>query len=245
MIGPWSQVIAHAQIDDATGATDPCRYHELVIALLWSAQPELTRKKITKLTQLVPKVLAKLREGLHLIDYPSVKTSEFFELLMNLHQQAFRPQVKTGEAQEISILHSSMQDDADTWVAPAEAQASGFMELLDEVPVAPAVEVDLLEPQVFTPVVMAMDAPVLPVGSWVELQVNGVWVRSQLSWASPHGTLFLFTSAYGSTQSMTRRSRDKLLAAGSMRVIADQTLVAGALDAVVQSAMLNSMHISL
>jgi hypothetical protein len=81
----------------------------------------------------------------------------------------------------------------------------------------------------------------LPLGSWVELIVNGVWIRTQLSWASPHGTLFLFTSTYGSTQSMTRRSRDKLLAAGTMRVLAGQPVVDGALDAVVQTAMRNSL----
>jgi len=85
----------------------------------------------------------------------------------------------------------------------------------------------------------------LPVGAWVELLVNGVWVRTQLSWASPHGSLFLFTSAYGSTQSMTRRSRDKLLAAGSMRIVSDQTVVDGALDAVAQTAMLNSIDVKL
>ena len=85
----------------------------------------------------------------------------------------------------------------------------------------------------------------LPVGAWVELQVKGAWIRTQLSWASPHGTLFLFTSAYGSTQSMTRRSRDKLLAAGHLRVVSGQPVVDGALDAVVQTAMLNSMDIPL
>jgi dihydroxyacetone kinase DhaKLM complex PTS-EIIA-like component DhaM len=62
-----------------------------------------------------------------------------------------------------------------------------------------------------------------------------------LTWASPHGTLFLFTSAYGTSQSMTRRSRDKMVAAGSLRLIAGQPVVEGALNAVAQIAMRNSV----
>jgi hypothetical protein len=44
---------------------------------------------------------------------------------------------------------------------------------------------------------------------------------------------------------MTRRSRDKLLAAGTMRVVAGQAVVDVALDAVAQTAMLNSIDIKL
>ncbi|MFZ3127983.1 MAG: hypothetical protein WA136_08195, partial [Rhodoferax sp.] len=79
----------------------------------------------------------------------------------------------------------------------------------------------------------------------VELRINGQWMRTQLTWTSPHGTLFLFTSAVGTTQSMTRRSRDKLMAVGSLRIISGQPVVDGALDAVAQTAMRNSMDIAL
>jgi hypothetical protein len=81
----------------------------------------------------------------------------------------------------------------------------------------------------------------LPIGSWVELLTNGQWVRTQLTWSSPHGTLFLFTSAFGTTQSMTRRSRDKLVDAGKLRLISDHAVVEVALDAVAQEAMRNSV----
>lgn len=55
------------------------------------------------------------------------------------------------------------------------------------------------------------------VGAWVELRSDGEWKPTRLTWANPAGTLFLFTSASGNTQSMTRRSLDKLLASGKMR----------------------------
>ena len=252
LCGPWAQVIAHAQMGSNTAATDPGQYRELVLALAWSAQPELTRKDIPKLTRLVPKLLAKLREGLDLIGYPSVKTSEFFELLMNLHQQAFKVSTKAvapplaPQGLLVSLL------DEGPWIAPAEAKASGFMDLpLEPASRAPASSAGERNAQHGTPVLSMNQAvgssidQLLPVGAWVEMLVNGAWTRTQLSWASPHGTLFLFTSTYGSTQSMTRRSRDKLLAAGHMRVVSSQPVVDGALDAVVKTAMLNSIDIKL
>jgi hypothetical protein len=54
--------------------------------------------------------------------------------------------------------------------------------------------------------------------------------------------LFLFTSVLGATQSMTRRSRDKLEAAGNLRVISGAPVVDGALNAVAQMALQNSLN---
>ncbi len=255
LCGPWAQVVAHAQMANLSEAIDPGQYRELIVPLLWSAQPDLTRKDIAKLTRLVPKLLAKLREGLHLIDYPPVKTSVFFELLMNLQQQAFRPQTPLMVAAKTPVsingLLPSLLHDDDPWLAPEEAKASGFMELPEEITQQPglaSVHAELQEASVSSeslidmPVVLSPEVA-LPVGAWVELMVNGVWVRTQLSWASPHGTLFLFTSAYGSTQSMSKRSRDKLIATGTMRVVSGLPVVQGALDAVVQAAILNSLDV--
>ncbi len=255
MCGPWAQVVAHARIADGSRTEDPGQYQEIMAALLWSVQPKLTRKNIGELTRLVPRLLGKLREGLDLIDYPSVKTSAFFELLMKLHQLAFRALSKKEESTPGESVRSSLLDDAEPWVAPAEAKLSGFMEMPAELsaslpPVStlqeasPAGNDAIAASAPVEPIITAPDLA-LPVGAWVELQVKGAWIRTQLSWASPHGTLFLFTSAYGSTQSMTRRSRDKLLAAGHLRIVSGQPVVDGALDAVVQTAMLNSMDIPL
>lgn len=241
LCGPWAQVVAHAQMEDKTGVVDPGRFSELIVPLLWSAQPELTRKNVSKLTRVVPKLLAKLREGLSLIDYPALKTSAFFELLMNLQQQAFKPEAPKSELVKPVGLHPSLLLNDDLWVAPNEANVSGYMALPDEVTQQPGL------PELPAQVMLPVEAPPevhLAVGAWVELMVKGEWVRSQLSWASPHGTLYLFTSAYGSTQSMSRRSRDKLIASGAMRVVSDEPVVQGALDGVVQTAMLNSLDLT-
>ena len=54
-------------------------------------------------------------------------------------------------------------------------------------------------------------------GTWVELRSERQQLRTQLTWVSPQQTLFLFTATDGSTQSMTRRMRDKLLTQGQLR----------------------------
>lgn len=56
-------------------------------------------------------------------------------------------------------------------------------------------------------------------GVWVEMHSAGRTLRTQLTWVSPQQTLFLFTGADGSTQSMTRRVRDRLASSGALRIV--------------------------
>jgi hypothetical protein len=251
LCGPWCQVMASAQLKDTAGQDDPGQYKALVSSLLWSAQPELTRKDIGRLTQLVPRILSGLRKGLHLIDYPAEKTSLFFDVLMNLHQQAFRPTTpKLKRAQPQGLVASLLQDQVH-WVAPAEAQVSGFMTIEDHPPVATSLAVDAsTEPQPMASGLAGIDATdmmplplarTLAVGTWIELQIGGVWQRTQLSWISPQGTMYLFTDLQAKTQSMTQRMFDRMQAESTLRVVSEQPLVDGALDAVVSMAMSNSL----
>ncbi len=56
-------------------------------------------------------------------------------------------------------------------------------------------------------------------GVWVEMESAGRSLRTQLTWVSPQQTLFMFTGPDGSTQSMTRRVRDKLAGTGALRIV--------------------------
>jgi hypothetical protein len=244
LCGPWAHVVAQARIAAGSGSTNADKYQALISALLWSTHPELTRKNISKLTRLVPLLLSTLREGLDTIKYPATKTAAFLEALMGLHQQAFRAgesnaASRTPSMEEVVPLPVKQVPvlNEDPWVAPEEAKASNFVEIQD----GPESE-DAKSPVSPTEATPNDD---LPLGSWVELLVDGNWVRTQLTWASPHGTLYLFTSAIGTSQSMTRRSRDRLVAAGSLRVISGAPVVDGALNAVAQIALRNSMDVSL
>ena len=259
LCGPWAQVVAQARIAGPRGSGAADKYQALISAMLWSTHPELSRKNTTKLTRLVPLLLATLREGLESIHYPATKASAFLEALMGLHQLAFRaapkPRVGVAEARvaAVAALRQNLLEEGNPWVAPEEARASNFMDLPDAVgepvlqpPVSAtvdAVDVGLAAPAAEPGSVVAISS--LPLGSWVELMASGQWTRTQLSWASPHGTLFLFTTAAGATQSMTRRSCDKLVAAGNLRVVSGRPVVDGALNAIAQIALLNSVNTQL
>ena len=233
LCGPWAQVIAQARITSEDGTARAEKYQALVPALLWSTHPELPRQNANKLTRLVPRLLGTLREGLDSILYPATRTSAFLESLMGLHQLAFRSAQKPPPAaapqpdRDAVAVRSLEVEDNDPWIAPGEAQASNYMDMPGAA--ENATHADILA------------VGDLPLGAWVELHVNALWTRTQLTWASPHGTLYLFTNAAGSTQSMSRKSFDRLVACGELRVISGQPMVDSALNAVAQLAMRNSV----
>lgn len=255
LCGPWCQVMAAAELNNTEHAEDPGGYKGLVKLLLWSAQPELTRQDLGKLTKLVSKLLSKLREGLSLIDYPSVKTSLFFDALMKLHQQAFRPASEAPALSPQTATAKLLGKHHKLWLAPEEAKASGFMDMADDdtgkplVPPPSQAREPLLDSVIpmasqVAPAVPALTLETLTLGAWVEVAIKGVWQRSQLSWISPQRTIYLFTGAQGQTQSMTRPSLENLIITNAMRLVSDHSMVDGALDEVVHTAMLNSLDCS-
>lgn len=254
LCGPWAQVVAQARLQGGTGSSVADKYQALISATLWSTHPDLARMNVSKLTRLVPLLISTLREGLDTIRYPVTKTSAFLEALMGLHQLAFRAGAKPAEPQVAPVEPAAVVararpvEDGNPWVAPEEAHDSNFIDLPESVASAevavPSVPAETTQSASVAQLVLA-SAGNLPLGAWVELKVGEQWVRTQLTWASPHGTLFLFTSGVGTIQSMTRRTHDKLVAGGQLRVISGQPVVDGALDAVAQQAMRNSVDSTL
>jgi|GEM_PF-138459 len=257
LLGPWAQVMAQARLGERASEGDPGHYLALVDELLWSAQPVLTRRNPGRLTRLIPSLLGRLREGLKTIDYPPVQTSAFLEKLIVLHQAGYRTGValpaqapaqaqapapgvapaKPGQARPEEPADSRTEielDDNPAWLAPQEARDSGFLTLPTEKPVEHEA-VPLL------PMLADEELPALELGNWVEMNTGKGWQRTQLTWASPHGTLFLFTRPDGSTQSMTRRMRERMMREGLMRVLSSQPVVAGALDEVARTALRNTV----
>lgn len=132
---------------------------------------------------------------------------------------------------------------AKLWVAPSEVAASGFMvdELLLPDPPSPG---DLLldaETDTGPGVVDNGDASTLPSGSWVDLDLDTGRIRTQLVWASPNGTLYLFCTAEGRHKSMSRQSLDLLMAHGLVHRLQPPDVLGSALDALAQTAFQNSI----
>jgi len=260
--GPWAQVIAQARLGNTSGGSDPGGYEDAVTDLLWSVMPETASANPSRLARLIPGLLEKLRDGLESIGFSRAKSTRFFEELMVLHARAGQPPGTMAPAGSPRERLEAQFRDADAvggglWLAPSEAQQSGFLDT--QSPSALPKPIFAQTQQAFGDTVAHEDEPPAPAeaapgalavldlqpGAWVELQADGRWVRCQLTWASPHGTLFMFTQADGTNHSMTRQSLVRLVSGGQLRVLAAHAVVDGALDAVAQAALRNSVDVTL
>mgnify|MGYP000957142289 CR=1 FL=1 len=217
--------------------------------LLWSSQLLLASRNRPRLIKLIPQLLRTLREGLDSIDYPRAQAENFFQALMGLHEAAYKAQQREatsqGEAEaeaEPSRFEPEMDD---AWLRPAEAKDTGFLDDLGDVPTTqPAFE--NTQPmqrdwQDIKQETAGSSGLPLEVGTWVDLWREDRALRCQLTWASPHGTMFLFNSADGRSVSLTKRGLLHILESGRLRVVAQHGMVDDALDAVARQAWINSL----
>ncbi|MDZ7920036.1 DUF1631 family protein [Rhodoferax sp.] len=244
--GPWAQVVAESQLRCADGSQDADGYLSLVDDLIWSVQLRLTSRNRARLVDMVPQMLVKLRQGLQRIDYPEDRIPPFFDGLISIHEQAFeasRVAATEGAAPpplvpKVDVTQSVLPADQEFWMADDEALDSGFMHD-DALPLPPMPKV-----QQATDPALHHDwtAENLGTGAWVDLAQGGVWVRAQLTWASPHRTLFMFTSSGGLAHSMSRRTMDRLRETGLIHLVSDGHVMDNALDAVAQAALRNDLE---
>ena len=249
LAGPWSQVMAQARLADASGASDPGGYAGVVSELLWSTQPRLAGANRGRLMKLIPGLVERLRHGLATIDFPGSSTKRFLDELARTHGLAMKAPDSAGRPASLATtmtreeLEALLGDDEGPgpWLGPTEAQHSGFMTfpqpLFEATP--PAASEAMASPDALAPGLA--EGGVQP-GAWVEMSIDGRWARYQLAWASPHGTLFMFTGIAGKPCSMTRHLLEKMLKTGMLRMISGQAVVDGALDAVARTALRNSVE---
>jgi Protein of unknown function (DUF1631) len=271
IFGLWPQVVAEAQLRVSDGRHDPQVYEAIVGELAWSVQPKVARRNLSRLVELIPNMLSRLREGLGLIEYPMDRVAEFFDELIAIHEAALETAARLQAARQAALAARDdegatmlpvardaqvAQDDADAadgrpsafadpipgmddyWLGAEEAKDAGYV---DEPSIMPVdVGADPSEPPAAEP--QQVSVKDISLNSWVEIMIEGAWVRAQLSWVSPHRTLFMFVSPAGTAHSMTRRTMDRLRNEGLIRVISDGELVQQALDAVAQQALKNTLR---
>lgn len=248
LTGPWSQVMAAAHLADTRGATDPGGYAGIINDLIWTTQPRLAAQNPSRLARLVPPLLQTLRHGLASIEYPADATQRLLDYLTDQHQMALRAPADAAVPEPMSRDESDSywgkeQARPEVWLEQTEARESGLME---RIPDAALDWRETLGPDHADTQPISAESPtdlpaagLLP-GVWADVFINGAWSRWQLAWASPHSLLFMFTDGSGKYQSMTRSMLDKMVALGALRVMS-QTVLEGALDAVAQKALRNSM----
>jgi hypothetical protein len=253
--GPWAQVIAQAQLaaDGDSEEGDAGALRTVIPELLWSVQPHTTPAAVARLGRRLPALLEALRGGMLSIGYTEGQVRRFFDRLQELQQSAIRgiaaeamPPVVASDRLESLIGPALPLDGA--WLAPAEAQESGFLDALPgKQPLFESTQPSLAGAQ---PGEDREDgeeggALVLRKGSWVELLLDGTWSRWQLAWTSPHATLWMFTGPGGRTHSMRPALAEAMLRAGTLRVVSGDRLLDEALDAVAEAALQNSTEVRL
>jgi len=258
LTGVWAQVVAKARLDESeqppllSGDSTARRYVDILADLLWSSQLALASQNRPRLVKVIPPVLRTLREGLDSIDYPREKVEAFFQTLMGLHEAAYKTQRSERQSAALEAQPEAATDgdasrlnpeDADLWMRHQEAKDTNFYEEAPPESTQPTfmntqpLQRDWSE---IKAELTLRDASSLAVGSWFDLTQDEQVLRVQLTWASPHGTLFLFGTASGRSLSMTRRGVDRLIETAKLRMVADHSVVEEALDAVAEQALKNS-----
>ena len=269
LTGPWAHVMANERLPGEQGGTGSAKavYSLTLGELLWSLNTAQASRHRKRLIRLIPGMLNSVREGLLSIDYPLEQSKAFYDALMLSHEAAIqsvtdRPDnaLSSPEALEKAFETGDRNNSQanEPWLAPREAQQSGFMQdwkpdVSDFQATVPGQHSPAIDAQ-DGPKGMATDeaAPLSPegrvellLGAWVELLSEGHWLRAQLTWISPHNTLFMFTSGGRRSHSMTSRMLQQLLGANRLKVFSDQGVLDGALDSVARTAMRNSVDVAL
>jgi hypothetical protein len=248
LTGPWAQVIAAAQMADPSGSDDPGGYGAVADDLLWTTQRQLAAENRPSLAKLVPGMVAALRGGLASIEYPEEKSREFLRELAGLHRLAMQAGDEAAANDAPPVYAAVLPDEErehEFWLEPTEARESSLMEA---VPATDREAVSQHAPLTGDGDAEPADArgPVaiehLQAGAWADLFLDGAWSRWRLAWASPQLLLFMFADGAGKYRSMTRSVLETLIAIGALRLVSGQTIMAGALDAVAEAALHNTME---
>ena len=235
--GPWAQVVAEAQLGSAGATDDLSAFEALVDDLIWSVQVKLARRNRARLVHMVPGMLTRMRQGLQRIDYPQDRITAFFDELVTFHEKAFesvrslppgsRIENVVDRVQPLPQAEAGLPDDL--WMAEAEAQDSGYFE-------------EVAELSAHSAEFSTWPQDALTAGSWFDLDLGQGWVRAQLSWTSPHRTLFMFISGAGTAHSMSLRTLNRLSSQEKIRFVSDGRVIEQVLDAVAQAALVNDMR---
>ncbi|MDP3606286.1 MAG: DUF1631 family protein, partial [Polaromonas sp.] len=147
----------HARLTDTRRQFDPGGYGSLVSDLLWSVKPQVTLKRPGQLIEMIPRMLAKLHEGLASLGQDPRETEAFFSTMEKLHRPVLklrrvrsRRDAVESEAAPLEVALADVSDMGELlpatpeqrkakpagqpWMAPRELDDAGFEETLPSGP---------------------------------------------------------------------------------------------------------------
>ena len=256
LMGPWSQVLAKERLAvdaDKTGANKAI-FSLTLGELLWSLDAKKTAPYPKRLAKLIPTILDRLQGGLLSIGSPLHQSKVFFSLLLSTYQSALessgepvvanaarRAFAQNGETETYLNGKFGVGDEAygvSSWLSLVEAeQPSSFKASVVSSDsrfreTQPFALTNLGEEPAAEPEDPLSNTAKLRLGAWVEMLEDDQWVRAQLTWMSLYKTLFVFTSEGGRTHSFGEPLLEFYLLQGSVKVISQEGMLAGALNQV-------------
>jgi Protein of unknown function (DUF1631) len=257
-------VKSSAQMGSEHGARPPevQVWMDVVVDLFWSVNPDWPRLDTGRLVRLIPSLLSRLRAGLKNIEFPQVQTDAFFDALMSCHQKALlnrnqgpnsvpgalsAASAKAKVAAIAAMAKPGVLASAPMWLGPTEAQASGFMSDFDA-PSSPSEAQSRTRTgaqsgwdrhDVLEALPPGSNASSLKLGTWLDIASDTHNLRARLVWASPEGSMYMFTSNKGRNQTLARDVLDRLIKQGRVQYVPRLNIVDAAIDAVAQTARQN------
>ena len=216
LLETWSRVLVAASLREKTDPGLMRKYLSIVPDLVWSVQPKINPEDRKKLVTTIPPVLAALRDGLTLIDWPQARMQEFFGKLMNSHAQAVKAlELAHGahapppfEPSTLRIKLDGLRIAAGETPPPDIGEMTIPDEMVKQAIAAHHVDVDYLTAEQV--IALGDDAELdrriasFKRGDWFDLKVGEATERVQLRWFTPRRALYLFASGLGKkTHSLT------------------------------------------
>ena len=132
--GPWAQVLAESHLVNPGKQDDPRGYLALVDDLVWSVQLPLVRQDHARLVRMIPRLLARLHEGLMLIHYPQEPVTLFLDDLSALHDKVLedhrRAVASARSSPQASRAVARRADDSPNAWLPSEQEVGALVELM-------------------------------------------------------------------------------------------------------------------
>ena len=126
LCGPWSQVLAHARLNDLESQVD-----DVLEKLLWSVNVEKAHKDMPGLLKAIPKLSTDIGHGLALIEYPAASIDDFLKALSAMHRRVLLERQRKG-VDKAPAPAEKLQVPADPpaapglWLAPSERKLAGL-----------------------------------------------------------------------------------------------------------------------
>ena len=206
LLDVWSRVLVEIACRQADAGRDAllARAKRLCFDLAWTTAPKTTSGERARLAGLLPTMIAAIRDGLRVIDYPATDEAKFFgdwtRVLLKAVRGApgapFRALDGGIEAVTIDAFANRLREGSfgPETIGPAAGAAArpGLRTADDATP-------SMSGPSSDSPTAAPAPPPIviaeLRKGEWFDLRHDGAMLRVRLSWVSPLRSFYLFIGA--------------------------------------------------